>query len=730
VSTRCVALSLVLLLATFATAQESVSSYQVGEARWQEAIRSANAEKPIVVLFLPEHCEKTKNAAACSALTAFVNHPATQRRLARFVFLTQTVQTPWLPGVAVYDPAGALTTRWLGMPGTTDFGRMLSLIDSAAKDLAEIARASKANDVSARNRASALAAFALGDEAGGRTGLEALRNSAVPEDRELGAIWLMRITPPQSSADSRRENFMALGRSGSTDRVKFEAWMAAGDLDLAKDRIDDASEAFRRALEVAPAKDRKVALAALQRVTANTSPLLGLGSPGSLVFGRRTIQPLAIGPNAAKVELRLDGRLVATARRAPFTSSVNFGRIPKRQTLSMTIVDKAGKKTQRSVVVNERSNAFSVRIDEPAGATFSGNVDVSVSMQIPRGSAIESVVVEWNGVAVAYFTAPPYRTRLSVRKHEEGILRAAVRLDDGAEAEDVRLANASGMTFGSVVNLVEVPAYFEESSVTADKVLLREGGKPLAVERLIAAAEAPLRVALVLDASSSMADNILDLQEAALQFVESNLAERDETMVVEFGSALQIQPPTSDRARTERAILRMLPLGSTSLHDAMITALMRLQVSGWRRALVVFSDGMDTSSIFRAGDVAEVARRIGVPIYVLSFAPTFPSAPSVPSLPGQGHGVLHEPTPEELAFAGRQELARISANSGGKAFKLRSLDQLSSIWNEIGADLRKQSLVIYRTDSTGPEWRTLQLSIKGGRRIRAPSGVYVVADEK
>jgi VWFA-related protein len=719
---RCVAVALLLVIAfasLSAAAQENADPYQVDGASWREAIRAAKGEKPIVVFFEPELCGSGKHTT-CDRFTEILHHPANQRRLADVVFLTRKFSTPGIPAVAVYDPSGALAMRWLGLYDATDFGKILNLIEGASRHLAEIARA---HDAAARTRASTLAALDLGNEAGGRAGLEAMRTSSSAEERELATIWLLHIDPPPSDGSDLGQ-LTKLGQAGATDRVRFEARMAAGALLAARDRGAEASSAFTEALDVAASADeRKSALAARERVTETSSLVLGLGSPGDLVFGRRTIQPRAVPKNAARVEFRLDGRLVATAKRAPFTSSVNFGRVPKRQVLSLAIVDKAGRKSQHaSVVVNERSDAFSVQIAEPAGSMFSGEVDVAVSTHIPRGAEIASVVVEWNGVAVARFTSPPYRTRLHVGDGEKGILRAAVRLDDGSETEDVRLANSLDMTLESEVNLVEVPAYLENSGITADQIVVREGGRSVPVDRLISAADAPLRIALVLDRSGSMAGNLLDLQEAALQFVENNLSDRDETMVVEFGSALRILAPTHDRSLIEHAILRILPKGRTSLHDAMITALMRLQVSGCRRALVVFSDGLDTSSIFSAGDVAEVARRIGVPIYVLSFTV------EVPSVPRYGRNAVLVPSPAEKLHNAQRELAKVSTNSGGKAFRLRSLDQLSSIWNEIGVDLRKQSLVIYRTDPAGPEWRPLELSLAGGRRVRAPAGVYVAGD--
>lgn len=154
----------------------------------------------------------------------------------------------------------------------------------------------------------------------------------------------------------------------------------------------------------------------------------------------------------------------------------------------------------------------------------------------------------------------------------------------------------------------------------------------------------------------------------------------------------------------------------------MIIALLQIQSTGSRRALVVFSDGLDTSSVFSAGDVAEVARRSGVPVYVLCLAPAIG-----PQGPRSGRNAVMVPSAHEIVYLAQRSLKNLSRSSGGKAFDLQSLDELESIWGEIGEDLRRQSLVIYRTKPVGSEWRPLEVALKGGGRLRAPSGVYVAS---
>jgi VWFA-related protein len=629
-----------------------------------------------------------------------MQHPAIVRRLDTFAFRVEPPSDA-APSLAVHDDAGNVAVRWHTVPDRQTLGQILNLLDGALPYLDN----SDAYDAP-------LAALALGNEARGRTLLEELQSASDAEARELATLWLSKLDERKKKDPNHAATMTRLSKSGATPRVRFEARIAMAQLHAANDRVGDAITAVDSAAESArTADERKVALLMRQQFEERRTSILGLGRARELIVGRRTLQPRAAPKSTARVEVRLDGKLAATAKRAPFATTINFGRIPKRQVVELTAKDRGGNVVQRtSAVVNERSTVASIEIAEDAGV-------VSASVRAPRGTVVDAVLFEWNGATLARFTKPPYRAPLNVRD-EVGVLRAVARFDDGTETEDALLLNA-GAPLTSDVHIVEVPVYFEAQVPAARDLTIREGGQSRKVERVVSAAETPARVALILDASLSMGPNLLDLQEAALRFVEDNLDARDETMIVGFGASLDILRPTRDRDAIERAVLRLRAAGATPLHDAMLRALLELQAGGSRRALVVFSDGMDTSSVLRAADVQEVARRVGVPIYFLSFMETvrFES-------PGPGRKAVLPVNVQQIDRAQR-ELTSLTEKSGGRVFRLESLDGLSHIWNEIGADLRKQSLVLFRTSAgAADEWRTLEISAKGSA-LRAPAGVFV-----
>lgn len=685
------------------------------------AVVVAADDRPIIVIARPSECPDERRAY-CEAFDAALAHPAMQRRLDAVTLERRETSDVRDAYLAVATPSGAELMRWRGLHDWTQVAELLTRIGTAGPNLLTADHALRDGDLARLERHWTLSLLAFGDRQRGRAFLEAMQHSESAGNREIGAIWLEQFER-RTGGQSCEEILERLARHGSTSRVRFEATMAMGDLHYESGVLDRAVEAYARAIDLAPVEgpSKAAAIAARDRAEA-VSPLLGLA--GMVVSGRRSVQLRNVRKNTASVEYRLDGESQVTARTMPFTGTVQFGRLPTRRVLEVVSRAKNGRVLDRTrVVVNERSEAFAVEFLEPSQPELSGDVDVDVTARVPRGRRIEEVAIEWNGSVVARFTAPPFRTRIHVRPGELGYLRAVLRLDDGSETEDVRMSSMA-LAYQTGAHLLEVPAYFEQGATRA-AVTVRENGVSRRVEQVVPPADAPLEIALLIDSSGSMAAHMLDVQEAAARFVETALEPRDRVMLVAFDSVARVVVrPTTNHPAVINAILSLQPGGATALHDALITALLQLQTTGTRKALVVFSDGLDGTSTFTSNDVAEIARRSGVPIYVLAFSHFIPS---LPRLPGSR---VSPATDAELELRRAQRrLMGLSDDSGGQAFEMRSLDHLTSQWARIGDDVRKQSLVIYRTADDGPAWRSLEITHEG-KRVRAPGGVYVTTRDQ
>src|SRR5262245_52363639 len=108
--------------------------------------------------------------------------------------------------------------------------------------------------------------------------------------------------------------------------------------------------------------------------------------------------------------------------------------------------------------------------------------------------------------------------------------------------------------------------------------------------------ETPFHVALVLDTSNSTMFKFNDLQDAAFAFIKQ-LRRDDQVMVVSFDSKVRFHCDfTSDYYELRRAIDETRTGGSTKLYDAVDKVVDRLKPIQGRKAIVLFTDGVDTSS--------------------------------------------------------------------------------------------------------------------------------------
>ncbi len=174
-----------------------------------------------------------------------------------------------------------------------------------------------------------------------------------------------------------------------------------------------------------------------------------------------------------------------------------------------------------------------------------------------------------------------------------------------------------GGRFRSGVDLVNVTATVSDASgrfvpdLRQDDFVVYEDGRPQAVT-YFSAERVPVSLGLVLDTSGSMAGaKIADARSTLDRFVYDLLDERDELFLYRFSDhPVFVQGWTSDRALLSRAIGRVSPDGGTAMYDVVLEAL-PLAATGRhaKQALVVISDGNDTSSIATLHDARTPARQ-------------------------------------------------------------------------------------------------------------------------
>jgi len=225
----------------------------------------------------------------------------------------------------------------------------------------------------------------------------------------------------------------------------------------------------------------------------------------------------------------------------------------------------------------------------------------------------------------------------------------------------------------------------------------------------------PIALSLLLDSSASMEDKLETLQKAATEFVR-RLRPADVAQIVDFDSRVEIrQPFTSDRAALESAILETAAGGSTSLHNAIyisLKELRKIRVRGEedvrRQALVVFSDGEDTSSLVSFEEVLELARRSETAIYAIALRGTEPS---------QSKGF------REAEFVMRQ----LAQETGGRAFFPTRVEDLTGVYAQIADELSSQYTIGYtsKNQQRNGAWRRVIVQVtRPNATPRTKKGYY------
>jgi Ca-activated chloride channel homolog len=224
----------------------------------------------------------------------------------------------------------------------------------------------------------------------------------------------------------------------------------------------------------------------------------------------------------------------------------------------------------------------------------------------------------------------------------------------------------------------------------------------------------PIALALLLDTSASMDERMGIAQEAAIGFAKQ-LHKDDQAEVIDFDSQVRIlQAFTNDAVALEKAIRQTTPNGSTSLYNALYIALKDLKkvkaetTSDIRRqAIVLLSDGDDTSSLIEFDQVLDLAKRSETVIYSI----------------GLRQGEIARREFKEAEFV----LKQLSSETGGKAYFPTDARELQKIYQSIWDELSSQYAIAY--SSTNPKrdgaWRRVQVRIvKPGLTARTKLGYY------
>jgi Ca-activated chloride channel family protein len=225
----------------------------------------------------------------------------------------------------------------------------------------------------------------------------------------------------------------------------------------------------------------------------------------------------------------------------------------------------------------------------------------------------------------------------------------------------------------------------------------------------VPASDQPLYVILLIDYSESMIEEMPVVKAAAKQFAQSLLRPTDRIAVVGFNQTLfWLSPFTNDFNAAAQSVDRVKPGGETHLYDSAIEMLYELQKQPGRRALVVFTDGVDQGSMFRLEHLVHYARYAGVPLY-----------------PIVKNRMLMKLMRFGIGYLQARKLASIARDTGATYFIIQKESELPSVYARLAQELRQQYQLDFYSDASAADvWHSLAIKSSAGQQLRIPNGYF------
>jgi len=295
--------------------------------------------------------------------------------------------------------------------------------------------------------------------------------------------------------------------------------------------------------------------------------------------------------------------------------------------------------------------------------------------------------------------------------------REALQLSAGALCN---FARAQQATFSTGVNVVNVLVTVRDKQgeivkgLAKEDFTLEEDGLKQTIRYFSPQSGQPLTIGLLVDVSGSQRTVLAEQRRASKQFLDQVVrGPEDQAFLVRF-----------DRQVALISDLSLLDLDSanrgaqgTALYDALVFAARRIAGQAGRKALVVLSDGYDTSSTASLDAALETAQRADVLIYSIRFLDRDIFAFQVPASQGGS------PVPRE----GRKALERLAKETGGSYFDLTAAETLQKIYSRIDDELRNQYSLGFTPLNPRPGYRKLRVSVKRkGVIVQARDGYFSV----
>jgi Ca-activated chloride channel family protein len=434
-----------------------------------------------------------------------------------------------------------------------------------------------------------------------------------------------------------------------------------------------------------------------------------------IVAPRRDVAPnlfiveVEVLPPVKRVEFWVEGKRILARNAPPYRAELDLGALPKRVEVRAVGYDREGRYVDADAfVVNEHETPLEVKITRTV--TDDGVSHFKLSVQNPKATTIKSAVFYVGQKKLYEWSTPPYAINVAASQLKGvDFVRASVTDETNYEASDLLFLNGDRFSEEIEVNLIELPVMVTDHAglpVTdlkqADFTVL-EQGKPQKITTFNYASNLPIAAGVLLDHSGSMKPRMEQAKSAALEFFRKIMRPGDRAFVTGFAfDAKSASPFVSDVSSLQSQVSAIPEAsGGTALYDAIVTGLYRFRTLQGRRALIILTDGEDTTSRTSYEDMLTYARSARVPLYFI----------------GVGLGIFDA--------GGTSKMKTLAAETGGIAYFIHDIKQLDETYAQLDRDLRSQYLIAYNAQTSVKDraYRKVEVKVsKPGMTVRTIRG--------
>lgn len=242
---------------------------------------------------------------------------------------------------------------------------------------------------------------------------------------------------------------------------------------------------------------------------------------------------------------------------------------------------------------------------------------------------------------------------------------------------------------------------------------MRVQGVPVRLDTFENDNNAPVSFAFLVDTSGSMKlASKLDYAKSAVRHIISQRKPGDDFALFAFAEdeVTLLADFSRDTSRLLSALDGLEAGGRTALFDAVAaTPSKMLAGKNGKRAIILFTDGVDNASKISPSEMAEILQQVSIPVYAV----------------GMKNASFDRLTDEERSQLSVDNLRMLAASSGGKMFLPGGEEDLKPIAEKIGTEVRKQYLLGFTPSGQGElRYRILVVTVlkPGTWDVRARRG--------